>query len=73
MPNELFKLDTLVHPNIADHSCGTGDLSRNLLDTKTCIVLDMGSEVFLWTGRDVSHATRDISSEFFAVIIVNRT
>ena len=66
-PNELFKLDSPILKSVSEYSCGTGELSRSLLDTKSCIVLDMGSEVFLWTGKDISSDLREISSNFFAV------
>ena len=64
---ELFKLDDVLHSEIVAHACGVGELTRNLLDTKSYVALDMGSEIFLWSGKDVDPKSRDLSSDFFAV------
>lgn len=43
-------------------------LTRKLLDTYKCYILDCGAEVFVWTGRNTSLDQRKIASEAADVI-----
>lgn len=43
-------------------------LIRKLLDTYKCYILDCGSEIFVWTGRNTSLDQRKTASEAADVI-----
>ncbi|KAL2534757.1 Villin-4 [Abeliophyllum distichum] len=58
VPNKLFCVEKgQMQPVEAD------SLTRKLLDTYKCYILDSGAEVFVWTGRNTSLDQRKIASE----------
>lgn len=45
-------------------------LTRELLDTNRCYILDCGTEVFVWMGRNTSLEERKAASGTVNVILV---
>jgi FixJ family two-component response regulator len=48
---------------------GTTKLKKELLKSDGCFALDIGTELYLWIGKQVSNSMKQSSNEFFIVFL----
>ncbi|KAJ3301510.1 hypothetical protein HDV03_000707 [Kappamyces sp. JEL0829] len=62
---DLYRVFPKIAPELESHIVATGKLKKSLLVTDGIYILDVGTEISLWVGKEAWSELRAISTELF--------
>ncbi|XJO75768.1 hypothetical protein BDV3_006392 [Batrachochytrium dendrobatidis] len=71
-PSILYRVFPKIAPQLESHQVATGDISRSLLVSDGCYILDVGVELFLWLGKNAWPQLRSMATELLARVASSR-
>ncbi|KAH9267803.1 hypothetical protein BASA83_009742 [Batrachochytrium salamandrivorans] len=71
-PSILYRVFPKIAPQLESHAVSQGHLSRNLLVSDGCYIMDSGVELFLWIGKNAWSQLRSMATELLARVASSR-